>query len=139
MARASRDSELCGAGNVYRSFSAEWPGAGGHPLVCSEAHFGGQLGVAKGRRALHGCSSKHLPLTLQDSAGPTFSRKPWPALPLLGAVSPVSLLGILHASHTPILIHVHVIVLSPSLNVEFLEDRLESPYLCRPRTQLVLT
>lgn len=124
---------------VTEAFLLSGPGLEGTLWSAARHTSGGQLGAAKGRRALHGRSSKRLPLTLQDSAGPTFSRKPWLALPSLEAVSPVSLLGILHASHTPILIRVHVIVLSPSLNGEFLEDRLESPHLCCPRTQLVLT
>lgn len=58
----------------------------------------------KRRHALCMRSSQCLPLVLQDSGWPTSSGKPYPALPPGCAVSCVSLLCVLSASHTFILI-----------------------------------
>lgn len=84
-----------------------WSGA----ATCREAPLEGQVGVGESRRALRGRSSRRLPLTLQDSGGPTSSGKPWPVLPH-AVLSLLSLLCVLRASYTSVLIRVRVIVFS---------------------------
>lgn len=87
-------------GICERSFSDEWPWAGGHFLV--SRHWERRLGLGKWKHALGIHSSQHLPLP-QDSGWPTSPGKPYPALPPSRAISSVPSLHQLRASYTSVL------------------------------------